>query len=265
MGPSRGSDTRNGKESIRMDQKLKVIVSCTEPTRINKYLANAGLHSRRETDAMIDSQQILLNGELLQEKGTKVKSGDVIEVLEPANALTLILNKPVGFISDHFSSKNHPPAIKLLTKDNALREYKDLAKILTTELHVLGRLDADSHGLLVFSNSGVIARQLIGADSQVEKEYLVKVKGVITEDKMKSLRSGMQLDGQPLKEAIVTEETGNALRFILREGKNRQIRRMCEKVDLLVLDLLRVRIGNVRLSTLPVGKWRLVEDIETFI
>ena len=239
-----------------MDQSKKSLinVSCAEPTRINKYLSSIGVRSRREVDALIEAGQILLNGEILESQGVKVKTDDQIEILDNAKNVTVILNKPVGYISDSFSSPTHPPAISLVTS-------KDFE---VKELHVLGRLDADSRGLLVLSSSGVIAKTLIGPMSEVEKEYEVYVRGPINETKISKLRSGMSLDGEKLKDAKVTQLSENALQIILREGKNRQIRRMCEKVDLIVTDLRRVRIGKVKLENLSEGHWRKLEDSESF-
>ncbi|MBC7778739.1 MAG: pseudouridine synthase, partial [Proteobacteria bacterium] len=127
-----------------------------------------------------------------------------------------------------------------------------------------GRLDIDSNGLLVLTQDGRIARQLIGAESQVEKEYLVRVEGRLSEAGLAQLNFGLSLDGAPLKRAQVTWQNEDQLRFVLQEGKKRQIRRMCEAVGLAVTGLKRVRIGRVRLGDLPVGQWRYLGIDERF-
>ena len=125
-----------------------------------------------------------------------------------------------------------------------------------------GRLDIDSQGLLLFTQDGRLAKKLIGENSEIEKEYLVRFNGNLSEAKLKKLRSGLELDGKLLKEASVESINADQLRFVLKEGKKRQIRRMMELVDLQVTGLKRVRIGNLRLSKLPEGKWRFVEPQE---
>jgi 23S rRNA pseudouridine2604 synthase len=127
-----------------------------------------------------------------------------------------------------------------------------------------GRLDIDSTGLLVLTQDGRIARQLIGESSTVEKEYLVRVEGQLATDGLALLNHGLELDGRALRPAKVEWINDDQLRFILREGRKRQIRRMCELVGLKVLGLKRVRIGQVRLGELPSGQWRLLGEDESF-
>jgi 23S rRNA pseudouridine2604 synthase len=136
-----------------------------------------------------------------------------------------------------------------------------------------GRLDIDSIGLLVLTQDGRVARQLIGEDSEVEKEYLVRVsygneainvQAAFPAEKLKLLCHGLSLDGQPLRPAEVSWQNPEQLRFVLREGKKRQIRRMCEQVGLFVTGLKRVRIGQVNLGHLPVGQWRYLAPHEHF-
>ena len=130
-------------------------------------------------------------------------------------------------------------------------------------------MDIDSTGLLVLTQDGRIAKQLIGEDSAVEKEYLVRVRytktGRLPDQELKRLNHGLSLDGKPLRPARVSWQNEDQLRFVLREGKKRQIRRMCEMVGLTVLALKRVRIGLVLLGELPPGKWRLLGVTEKFL
>ena len=127
-----------------------------------------------------------------------------------------------------------------------------------------GRLDIDSVGLLVLTQDGRIAKQLIGEDSDVEKEYLVRVSGRLSQEGLKQLNFGLSLDGQPLKRAQVSWQNQDQLRFVLKEGKKRQIRRMCELVGLRVVGLKRIRIGKVVLGDLPPGQWRYLGADEHF-
>ena len=127
-----------------------------------------------------------------------------------------------------------------------------------------GRLDIDSTGLLVMTQDGRVARQLIGEDTEIDKEYLVRVQGRLAPGKLELLNEGLSLDGKKLKRATVRWQNDEQLQFILNEGKKRQIRRMCELVGLKVLGLKRVRIGQVRLADLPVGQWRYLRADERF-
>jgi 23S rRNA pseudouridine2604 synthase len=125
-------------------------------------------------------------------------------------------------------------------------------------------LDIDSTGLLVLTQDGRVAKQLIGEDSEVEKEYLVRVEGTLSAEALASLIHGLALDGEPLKPARVKWQNEDQLNFVLTEGKKRQIRRMCELVGLKVVGLKRIRIGKVKLGDLPMGKWRYLRDDEAF-
>ncbi|RYY97746.1 MAG: rRNA pseudouridine synthase, partial [Alphaproteobacteria bacterium] len=131
-----------------------------------------------------------------------------------------------------------------------------------TSFAPLGRLDMDSRGLLLLSEDGVLAKAIIGPESQIDKEYVVTVRGKADRGKIQKLRHGLELDGRQLKPAKVTLDDVQVLRFVLTEGRNRQIRRMCELVDLEVVDLVRVRIGTLELGDLPEGKWRHITPDE---
>jgi 23S rRNA pseudouridine2604 synthase len=165
----------------------------------------------------------------------------------------------------------YEPAIVLVTPQNQWREDHSGIRFLREHLRSLapaGRLDIDSVGLLVLTQDGRIARQLIGEDSDIEKEYLVRVQMLegrrLPDDKLALLRHGLELDGEPLREAQVEWINEDQLRFVLKEGKKRQIRRMCEAVGLKVLGLKRVRTGGVMLGDLPPGAWRYLRLDERF-
>nr|WP_321441618.1 pseudouridine synthase [uncultured Hyphomonas sp.] len=235
-----------------------------EPLRINKWLAEEGVCSRREADALILKGLVKVDGEAAV-AGQKIEAGQTLTLLQKAtrqldNRLSLIFHKPEGIVSGT-PEAGEIPAVRLITaatlsgKSHAIPgRYNKLAP--------LGRLDKDSRGLLVLSEDGVLAKALIGPESTVDKEYLVKVKGDVTPDKLALLRHGLELDGRKLKPAEVEQVKVHELRFILNEGRNRQIRRMCQLVDLRVVDLMRVRIGSLELAGLPEGKWRPISARE---
>ncbi|MDG0816637.1 pseudouridine synthase [Bdellovibrio svalbardensis] len=239
-----------------------------EKVRLSKLMAERGICSRREADDYISRGLVLVNGEKINQLGTKV-SPDVKITLE-AQALkqqkrlaTIILNKPVGYVSAQ-PEPQYTPAIRLITPENQFGESKTrLTPDLLRGIAVAGRLDIDSQGLLLFTQDGRIAKKIIGEETKLEKEYLVRVEGRLPQDKLELLRHGLSLDGKPLKTAQVDWLNEDQLRFILKEGKKRQIRRMCEAVGLRVTGLKRVRIGNLRLGKLPEGKWRFLEDDES--
>lgn len=239
-----------------------------EKVRLSKLMAERGICSRREADEYIARGLVMVNGEIISQLGTKV-SPDVKITLE-AQALkqqkrlaTIIVNKPIGYVSAQ-PEPPYQPAVKLITPENQFGDGKQRLRPEHFEgLAVAGRLDIDSQGLLIFTQDGRIAKKIIGEDSNVEKEYIVRVEGKLPNDKLKLLNHGLSLDGKPLKPAKVEWLNEDQLRFLLREGKKRQIRRMCEAVGLKVTGLKRVRVGNLRLGKLPEGQWRFLEDDES--
>jgi 23S rRNA pseudouridine2604 synthase len=239
-----------------------------EKVRLSKLMAERGICSRREADDYISRGLVMVNGEKIDQLGTKV-SPDVKITLE-AQALrqqkrlaTIILNKPVGYVSAQ-PEPQYTPAIRLITPENQFGESKQRLNAETMKgLAVAGRLDIDSQGLLLFTQDGRVAKKIIGEDSKVDKEYIVRVEGRLPTEKLELLRHGLSLDGKALKPAQVDWINDDQLRFILNEGKKRQIRRMCEAVGLRVTGLKRVRIGQLRLGKLPEGKWRFLEDDES--
>ena len=230
-----------------------------EPVRINKWLAQEGVCSRREADALIEKGLIQLDGKPVTVAGERVTKGQTLSLTDAAsrrldNQLSVILNKPVGYVSGT-PEPGEIPAIRLITEENLSGSAHAIPQ-RSNKMAPLGRLDKDSHGLLILSEDGVLAKAIIGPLSDMDKEYLVRVRGDITPAKVALLRHGLELDGRQLRPAEVQQERNNTLRFILKEGRNRQIRRMCELVELRVLDLQRIRVGPILLAGLPEGKWR---------
>jgi 23S rRNA pseudouridine2604 synthase len=240
--------------------------------RLSKRMTELGLCSRREADEWISHGWVRVNGQVVDTLGARVSPKDEITVSKEAHqhqaeTVTFILNKPIGYVSGQ-AEDGHQPAVVLIHPDDQWEEDplrdKRFKRGFLQGLAPAGRLDIDSTGLLVLTQDGRIAKQLIGEHSSVEKEYLVRVEGQLSEDGLKRLNFGLTLDGVKLKPAKVSWQNEDQLRFVLREGRKRQIRRMCEIVGLKVIGLKRVRIGSVTLGRLPLGKWRYLAPHERF-
>ena len=234
-------------------------------------MSELGLCSRREADEWIENGWVRVDGQVIKTLGARVPLSAHIEI-DPAAArhqseqVTILLNKPIGFVSGQ-AEDGYQPAIVLIRPEN--RWEGDTSKIVFKPSHLrglapAGRLDIDSTGLLVFTQDGRVAKRLIGQDSEVEKEYLVRVEGTLSDEGMKRLQHGLELDGVRLKPARVSWQNEHQLRFVLREGRKRQIRRMCELVGLTVTGLKRVRSGSVPLGPMPIGQWRYLRRDERF-
>ncbi|MDP2431046.1 MAG: pseudouridine synthase [Pseudomonadota bacterium] len=238
--------------------------------RLSKLMSERGICSRREADAYIAKGQVFVDGKRISELGTRVAAGCEIKLTSEASQqqqarVTILLNKPIGFVSGQ-PEPGYTPAVTLIIPENLWSEAGGPAfqPAHIKGLAPAGRLDIDSTGLLVMTQDGRIAKQLIGDDSQIEKEYLVRVEGDLDEQGMKLLNHGLSLDGQKLRPAQVAWQNEDQLRFILKEGRKRQIRRMCELVGLRVVGLKRVRIGRIMLGHLPMGQWRYLREDEGF-
>ena len=250
--------------------------------RLSKLMSERGLASRREADEWIEHGWVRVNGEIVAELGTRVPP-DVEVTIDPlartqqAERVTILLHKPIGYVSGQ-AEDGYEPAVVLITPENRWADDRMPIKLTRGHLKHLapcGRLDIDSTGMLVLSQDGRIAKHLIGEDSGVEKEYLVRVEympapdaenvsAVVPPEAIERLRFGLELDGRQLRHAQVSWQNEQQLRFVLREGRKRQIRRMCEQVGLKVVGLKRVRMGSVTLGKLPVGQWRFLRPDERF-
>ena len=192
---------------------------------MNKWLAQSGVCSRREADELIAAGAVLIDGERVSDAGRKISAGQTLVLNDRAELgleaqISVMIHKPVGVVSAQ-PDPGQTPAARLLTSER--QAGSGSVPSSRASLPPLGRLDQDSRGLLMLSEDGVLAKAIIGPESEVDKEYVVTVQ---------------------------------VLRFVLNEGRNRQIRRMCELVELEVTDLIRVRIGPLLLGDLPEGKWR---------
>ncbi len=285
-------------EGLAKPSPAKTAPDGTTTTRLNKRMAELQMASRREADDWSGRGWVKVNGEVAS-MGMQVTADARIEVNKQAqgmqaNQVTILVNKPMGLVSGQ-AEDGHLPAITLVQPQN--RWVDDNARFFfhpkqLQSLVPAGRLDIDSIGLLVLTQDGRVARQLIGEDSVMEKEYLVRVafvglnqvdqtpgqlirmddddpittnvQAVFPPALLAKLRHGLSLDGQALKPAQVAWQNPEQLRVVLTEGKKRQIRRMCELVGLKVVGLKRVRIGNVMLGNLPLGQWRYLAPHEKF-
>ncbi len=235
-------------------------------------MAEQGLCSRREADAYIERGWVRVDGVVVSELGSKAYPGQKITLEKQAqrrqsSRVTILLNKPVGYVSGQ-AEQGYRPAVSLINASSRYHVDKSPLQFDPSHLRGLapaGRLDIDSQGLLILTQDGRIARQLIDADSEIEKEYLVRVDGKLGANGLKLLNHGLSLEGKVLKPAKVSWQNEDQLRFVLQEGKKRQIRRMCEMVGLKVVGLKRVRMGRIVLGDLPPGKWRYLKDGERFL
>ncbi len=246
----------------------------TDPIRLSKRMSELGLSSRREADEWIERGWVRVDG-LPAVLGQKVLPHNVITIEraateEQAERVTVLLNKPIGYVSGQ-AEDGYEPAVVLVRPENRWRDDSSPLRFRRDQLKSLvpaGRLDIDSTGLLVLTQDGRIAKQLIGENSLVEKEYLVRVQsmrgGRLPDSELRLLNHGLSIDGAALKPAKVWWQNEDQLRFILREGKKRQIRKMCDMVGLHVVALKRIRIGNVQLGDVPIGAWRYLGADESF-
>ncbi len=239
--------------------------------RLSKRMSELGLCSRREADEWIENGWVKVDGKTIAVLGTRVSPHARIDIEATATQhqseqVTILLNKPIGYVSAQ-AEHGYEPAIVLIKPENRWSADPSPTQFRPGHLRGLapaGRLDIDSTGLIVFTQDGRVAKHLVGRDSEVEKEYLVRVEGTLDAPGMRLLQHGLELDGVKLRPARVSWQNEHQLRFVLREGRKRQIRRMCELVGLTVTGLKRVRSGNVPLGPLPVGKWRYLHRDEKF-
>lgn len=234
-------------------------------------MSELGLCSRREADEWIENGWVKVNGEVVVTLGVRVSPRAHIEIDPEAEhhqseLVTILLHKPMGYVSGQ-PEDGHEPAMVLIKPENRWAEDPSPTRFKMGHMRGLapaGRLDIDSTGLLVFTQDGRVAKRLVGQGSEVEKEYLVRVEGTLSDEGMALLQHGLELDGVKLKPARVSWQNEEQLRVVLREGRKRQIRRMCEMVGLVVTGLKRVRSGSVPLGPLPVGQWRYLRRDERF-
>lgn len=251
--------------------------------RLSKRMSELGLASRREADEWIEQGFVRVDGVVVDQLGARVTAGQTITIdpqarLEQARRVTVLLHKPLGYVSGQ-AEDGHEPAFTLINATSRWKGDATPQRFNASQLKHLvpaGRLDLDSSGLLVLTQDGRIAKQLVGENSKVEKEYVVRVAWAahpelvalhtaFPAELLQRLRHGLVLDGVQLEPAQVSWQNEQHLRIVLRQGRKRQIRRMCELVGLQVLALKRIRIGRIGLGELPPGQWRYLAAYESFV
>ena len=223
-----------------------------EKIRIQKYLSDAGVTSRRDAEAAIAAGEVTVNGRPC-EIGQKVGDGDVIVFRGKKvkrikkDKIYIMLNKPRGYVTTNADESGRKCTADLVTE-------------LEDRVYPVGRLDRDSEGLLLMTNDGEFANMMMHPRHNIPKIYNVRVIGAVSEDQLSLLRSELVIDGykiMPVQVDIIGEtEESTLLRFRLFEGRNRQIRKMCEQADLRVSRLTRVAIGDISIGNLKPGKWK---------
>ena len=225
-----------------------------EEMRVQKFISDAGIMSRRAAEKAILAGEITVNGQpatigmkVDPENDTVKYRGKKVELAD--NSVYLILNKPVGYLTS-------------MSDDRGRKCVSELVRDVGTRVYPAGRLDLESEGLLIFSNDGDLVNRLTHPKHTIAKYYHVTVNAILTEEQRKRLSSAMVIDGytiRPVRHRVIKSENGNmTLEMQLFEGRNRQIRKMCEKVGVEVIKLRRVAIGDIRLGGLESGKWRML-------
>lgn len=221
--------------------------------RLQKIMAAAGVASRRVSEELIADGRVTVNGVVasLGDKADpavdRIAVDGVITTVDPTR-ITYVLNKPVGIISTASDTHDRPTVVDLVDVD--------------TRLYPVGRLDADSEGLILLTNDGSLTQRLTHPAFGVDKEYLVRVDGEVSRGSLRRLRDGIELSDGVTAPAKVSQLSPGLLRFVLHEGRNRQIRRMCDAVGHPVLRLVRTRIGTLTDPALGPGEWRIVNRQE---
>ncbi len=221
--------------------------------RLQKLLARAGVGSRRACEELIRAGRVTVNGRTVRKLGAKARPGDDIRVdgepVEiPAERIYLALNKPPGYVTTRDDPQGRPTVMDLVPQD------------LRSRVFPVGRLDHDSTGLLLLTDDGELAHRLLHPRHHVPKEYLADVEGNPSESKLRRLRSGIELEDGPTQPAevmlVATGRGESRLRITISEGRNRQVRRMCDAIGHPMRRLKRVAIGPLRLGELSLGEVR---------
>ncbi len=222
-----------------------------EEVRLNKFLSEAGFCSRREADKRIEAGQVTIDGELAK-MGSKVMPGQEVKVLgkiinRDSKPILIAFNKPIGIVCT--SEKRE--------KDNIIDYIKYPSRI-----YPIGRLDKNSEGLILLTNQGDIVNKMMRSGNAHEKEYLVTVNKNITEDFLNSMANGVSILDTVTRKCKVKKVDNRRFKIILTQGLNRQIRRMCEALGYKVMALKRIRVMNITLNDLPIGKYRDITEAE---
>ncbi len=223
----------------------------TEKIRVQKYLSQKGLFSRRQVEDFIRKRRLRINGDIAQ-LGDRVSDDDIIlldkkplEIPKEVKSIVLAFYKPKGVET----------TLKLLEESHTLADF-DFG---VGRVFPIGRLDKDSHGLLLLTNDGDLANKLMHPRYQKSKEYLVSLHKNIDQEFCSKIESGMEIDDKMTAPCQCEKIDNSIVKITLTEGRNRQIRRMCGRLGYEVVDLLRVKFGDVELGSLKPGMWKVIE------
>ena len=229
-----------------------------EKVRVQKFIADCGVTSRRKAEELIETRHVKVNGRI-------AKLGDKID---PKRDLVTVHGKPVRNTTEKVYIMINKPRgyLTSVTDDRDRKCVTELTKGIKERIYPVGRLDKDSEGMLLMTNDGEFANMMMHPRSKVGKTYRVTVRPEATAEQVDILSTGVEIDGRmtaPADVYVLSKEEGRAvLEIVLYEGRNRQIRKMCEQAGLTVKRLSRVSIGNLKLDGLPVGKWRYLDEKE---
>ncbi len=223
--------------------------------RLNKFIASCGICSRRKADELIQSGRIKVNGEVVKDLGVKVSLEDKVEldgktISKEEKKVYLMLNKPVGYVTTVSDEKGRKNVLDLI--------YEDV------RVYPIGRLDMYTEGLLLLTNDGDFANKLMHPKFEIDKRYIVTTDTKVTRKMLETLRNGVNIGDYVTREAKVEKIDEDNISITIHEGKNRQVRRMCEAVGIKVLKLKRTNYGPVSLGELPVAKYRHLTDFELY-
>lgn len=222
-------------------------------TRINKYIAESGLCSRRKAEELITNKKVKLNGKIVESLSTKVYDSDIVEVdgemIKKENRkIYIMLNKPRGYITTSKEQFGRKCVLDLI-------DCKE-------RIFPIGRLDMDTEGLLLLTNDGEFANNIIHPKNEIVKVYVVTYLGLISDGQIERLRRGVDIGGYITKPADVEKCGKNKLRISIKEGKNRQVRKMCNAVGINLSFLKRIQVGSIKLGNLKIGEYRMLNDSE---
>ena len=215
--------------------------------RLNKYIASCGVCSRRKSDELISSGKVKVNGQVVTNLGEKVSSKDIVEVdnkliQKEEKKVYIVLNKPRGYVTTNSDEYNRKNVIDLIDED--VRVYS------------IGRLDKDTEGLLLLTNDGEFSNKVMHPRNKIEKTYIVTTDTNVTNEQLEKLRNGVDIGDYITRLAKIKRIGNDKVQIIISEGKNRQVRRMCDSVGINLLNLRRIQVGNILLGNLQSGKYR---------
>ncbi len=227
--------------------------------RLQKYLSNAGVASRRSAEKMIGEGRVAVNGDIVREMGVQIDENyDVIEVdgeivKNTEKKYYIMLNKPAGFVTTVSDDKGRPTVMELVSD-------------ISARIYPVGRLDYDTEGLLILTNDGDLTYKITHPKHDISKTYVAEVTGNITMDTILQLRRGVVIDGQKTSpaevEVVGATQYGTKVEITIHEGRNRQVRKMFETLGCIVKKLKRTKEAGLTLGHLPLGKWRKLSDSE---